>query len=225
MLKAQEELEELLSYANIRIGGTRPWDIQVYNDRLYDRVYAQGSLGLGEAYMEGWWDCDSLDEFFTHTHKAHLETKIEANLGLLLASIGARLRNRQTKAEAMTRGKQHYELGNDLYSAMLDKRLVYTCAYWKDAKNLEEAQEAKLDLVCRKLRFEPGMRILDIGCGWGSFAKFAAVRYGVSVVGITVAEAQVELGRELCKGLPVEIRLQDYRDVNEEFDHIVSLGM
>jgi cyclopropane-fatty-acyl-phospholipid synthase len=143
----------------------------------------------------------------------------------MLTAIEARLRNRQSKSEAMGRGKNHYELGNDLYRAMLDKRLVYTCAYWKGAHNLDEAQEAKLDLTCRKLGLEKGMRVLDIGCGWGSFAKFAAERYGVEVVGITVAERQVELGRELCRGLPVEIRLQDYRDMDEEFDHIVSLGM
>lgn len=223
--RSQIEVEEILSQANIRVGGGRPWDIRVHNDRFFDRLLAQGSLGLGESYLEEWWDCDALDEFFARGLKFRLESRIENNFGLLLASIEARLRNRQSKSEAMGKGKQHYELGNDLYKAMLDKRMVYTCAYWKDAHNLNDAQEAKLDLTCRKLGLKKGMRVLDIGCGWGSFARFAAERYGVEVVGVTVAESQVELGRELCRGLPVEIRLQDYRDVHEEFDRIVSLGM
>jgi cyclopropane-fatty-acyl-phospholipid synthase len=108
---------------------------------------------------------------------------------------------------------------------MLDRRMTYTCGYWKNARNLDEAQEAKLDLVCQKLDLKPGQTVLDIGCGWGSFAKFAAERYGAHVVGVTVSEEQMKLGKELCKGLPVELRLQDYRDIQGSFDHIVSLGM
>ena len=122
-------------------------------------------------------------------------------------------------------GKEHYDIGNDLYQLMLDKRMTYTCGYWKNAKNLEEAQEAKLDLICKKLGLKKGDKVLDIGCGWGSFAKYAAEKYGARVVGITVSKEQVELARKLCKGLPVEIRIQDYREVNEKFDHVVSIGM
>jgi cyclopropane-fatty-acyl-phospholipid synthase len=223
--RSESHIESLLAECNVRIGGTRPWDIRVHDPRFFDRVLSQGSLGLGESYMEGWWDCDALDELFARCLKARLEDRLEPSLKLLLASVEARLRNRQTKSEAMGRGKQHYELGNDLYRAMLDKRMVYTCAYWKNAHNLDDAQEAKLDLVCRKVGLEKGMRVLDIGCGWGSFARFAAERYGVEVVGVTVASNQVDLARERCAGLPIEIRLQDYRDVDEEFDRIISLGM
>ena len=133
--------------------------------------------------------------------------------------------NRQTKKAASTVGEHHYDLGNDLFCAMLDRRLVYTCGYWPNAQNLDEAQEAKLDLVCRKLRLQPGQTVLDIGCGWGSFAKFAAEKYQVNVVGITISKEQVELGCDLCSGLPVQIQFKDYRDVTGEFDHIVSLGM
>jgi cyclopropane-fatty-acyl-phospholipid synthase len=101
----------------------------------------------------------------------------------------------------------------------------YSCGYWRDASSLDEAQENKLDLICRKLYLKPGMRILDIGCGWSAFGKYAAEKYDAQVVGITVSKEQVALGKELCKGLPVEVRLQDYRDVNEKFDRIVSVGM
>ena len=103
--------------------------------------------------------------------------------------------------------------------------MVYTCSYWKNSDNLDNAQESKLELTCNKIGLKEGMRVLDIGCGWGSFEKYASEKYGVEVIGITISKEQVELGNELCRGLPVEIRLQDYRDVNEKFDAILSLGM
>ena len=121
-------------------------------------------------------------------------------------------------------GKEHYDVGNDLFIKMLDKRMTYSCAYWKDASTLDQAQEAKLDLICRKLYLKPGMKILDIGCGWGSFAKYAAEKYGVNVVGITISQQQLDLAKQLCQGLPITLRFQDYRDVNETFDRIVSVG-
>jgi cyclopropane-fatty-acyl-phospholipid synthase len=218
-------IEQLLARADIRIGGARSWDIHIHNPRTFSRILAQGSLGLGESYMEGWWDCGAIDEFFVRILKARKGFHPRLNPGLILFTLKARLLNRQTRFESMSRGKRHYEIGNDLYRLMLDKRMVYSCGYWKNARDLDEAQEAKLDLTCRKLGLAPGMRILDIGCGWGGFARFAAERYGVQVTGITVAQSQVELAREHCRGLPVEIRLEDYRDINGEFDRIVSLGM
>lgn len=223
--QSKEIIEELLKKAGVTINGTNPWDIQVKDERLYGRILAQGTLGLGESYMDGWWDVEQLDQFFNRVISAGLANEIRKDLGAILKIAIAVLTNRQTKRRSFIVGQEHYDLGNDLYENMLDKRLVYTCAYWKDVTTLDEAQEQKLDLVCKKLKLAPGMRVLDIGCGWGSFAKYAAETYGVSVVGITVSKEQVELAQENCKGLPVEIRLQDYRDVNEKFDCIVSLGM
>jgi cyclopropane-fatty-acyl-phospholipid synthase len=208
----------------VQVNGDRPWDVRVHDERLYSRVLGGGSLALGESYMDGWWDAPKLDEFLYKVLSAHLERAVVSS-GLIWNAIKARLVNEGAKRFAFDVGEAHYDLGNDLYNAMLDKRLVYTCGYWKDAKNLDEAQEAKLDLVCRKIGLKAGQRVLDIGCGWGSFAKFAAEKYGAHVVGVTISKEQAELARELCKGLPVEIRLQDYRDVNEQFDHIISLGM
>lgn len=222
---ARSLIENLLTHADIQINGSRAWDIQVHNEQLYARVLAQGSLGLGEAYMDGWWDAEALDQTFTHILEASLEKKVPRNFGTIFAALKSQLFNAQTPSKAFEIGDAHYNIGNDLYTAMLDKRLVYTCGYWKDAKTLDEAQEAKLDLVCRKLNLQKGQRVLDIGCGWGSFLKFAAEKYGIIGVGVTVAKEQVQLAQELCAGLPIEIRLQDYRDLNEQFDHIVSLGM
>ncbi len=223
--RSKEIVEELLKKAGVAINGTNPWDIQIKDDRLYGRILTQGSLGLGEAYMDGWWDAERLDQFIDRVISAGLANEIRKDLGTILKIAIAVLTNRQSKRRSFIVGQEHYDLGNDLYENMLDKRLVYTCAYWKDVTTLDEAQEQKLDLVCKKLKLAPGMRVLDIGCGWGSFAKYAAETYGVSVVGITVSKEQVELAQENCKGLPVEIRLQDYRDLNEKFDCIVSLGM
>ena len=121
--------------------------------------------------------------------------------------------------------EQHFDVGNELYKAMLDERMIYTCGYWARANNLEQTQQHKLDLVCRKLDLRKGMKVLDIGCGWGGFAKFAAQQYGVEVVGITISQAQVDLATEYCRELPIEIRLQDYRALEDKFDAIVSLGM
>ncbi len=224
-MTVQKRVAELLNGCDVRIGGSRPWDIKVHNPHFYARVMAQGALGFGESYMDGWWDCGAIDECVARIMQADLLTEVHATPAMAFAYLRARVRNRQTKHSSFGNAQAHYDIGNDLFTAMLDRRLTYTCGYWKDAHTLDEAQEAKLDLVCRKIGLKAGQRVLDIGCGWGSFAKFAAEKYGVKVVGVTVSNEQVKLGKELCRGLPVELRLQDYRDVHEQFDHIISLGM
>ena len=175
--------------------------------------------------MDGWWDCEAIDEFITRVLKADLDAKVKGNWKIAVNVLRARFLNMQSPARAFEVGERHYDLGNDLYCAMLDKRLNYTCAYWKNAANLDEAQEAKLDLVCRKIGLKPGMRVLELGCGWGSFAKYAAEKYGAQVLGVTVSKEQVALGMELCKGLPVELRLQDYREVEGKYDAVISIGI
>ena len=218
-------IRNLLQSAEIQINGSRPWDMQVHNQALYDRILRDTSLGLGEAYMDGWWDCEAIDGFIQRVLSAKLDEKVKGSLKILLLALRARLLNLQSPSRAFQVGEQHYDLGNDLYRAMLDKRLNYTCAYWKNAKTLDEAQEAKLDLVCKKINVYEGMRILELGCGWGSFAKYAAEKYGAHVLGVTVSKEQVALGRELCKGLPIELRLQDYREVEGEYDAVISIGV
>ncbi len=217
--------QQILALADIEINGDRRWDICVRNDEFYARVLREGSLGLGESYMDGWWDTQSLDEFFARIFRADLEKKLRPHWKILLGFLGKILVNQQRKSKAFEIGKYHYDIGNDLYQAMLDKRMVYSCGYWKNASNLDEAQQAKLELVCKKLGLQEGKKVLDIGCGWGSFAKYAAEKYRVAVVAITVSKEQAELGRKLCAGLPIEIKLQDYRDIKGMYDHIVSLGM
>ncbi|MFD3003279.1 cyclopropane fatty acyl phospholipid synthase [Pontibacter toksunensis] len=221
----QQNVADILATADVKINGSDPWDLHIHNDGFYERVLSQGTLGLGESYMDGWWDCEQIDEFAFRVIRADLYKKARFGWRTMMKMLLARVINFQTKGLAARNAQRHYDIGNNLYQVMLDKRMVYTCGYWKDAANLDQAQENKLDLVCRKIRLQPGQRVLDLGCGWGSFAKFAAERYGAEVVGVTVAREQVKLGKELCKGLPVELRLQDYREVNEKFDHVVAIGL
>lgn len=216
---------ELLQYAGITINGNNPGDIKVYNEQFYSRILQDGSLALGETYMDGWWDCNALDVFFEYLMLAHTEEKIKKNLRVLIRMALAKIINLQTKRRALIVGQKHYDLGNDLFQCMLDSNMNYTCAYWKNATTLDEAQLAKLDLVCRKLHLKPDMSILDIGCGWGAFAKYAAEKYQAKVTGVTISAQQYEYAKENCKNLPVEIRFQDYRDISGNFDRIVSLGM
>ncbi|WP_049622085.1 cyclopropane fatty acyl phospholipid synthase [Frateuria defendens] len=220
----QEKARTLLAHAGIHINGDGPCDLRVHDERLYARVFAHGSLGLGEAYMDGWWDCQDLPGLFARLLGSHLDQELKT-LDTLLAHLRARFINLQRGEHAYEIGRAHYDLGNDLFQAMLGKRLVYSCGYWAEATNLDDAQEAKLDLVCRKLKLKPGMRVLDIGCGWGEALKFAAERYGVEGVGVTVSKEQAEFARALCAGLPIEIRLEDYHALDERFDAVFSIGM
>jgi cyclopropane-fatty-acyl-phospholipid synthase len=217
-------LQKLLEPTGVHLNGKRAWDVRIRDARAIDQILRRGSLGAGEAYMRGWWDAQALDECIRRIVATRLDRRMRSwrSLGLLLR---AWLSNPQRVSHAFDIGEAHYDLGNNLFQAMLDRRLVYSCAYWRNAESLDAAQEHKLDLICRKLGLQPGQRLLDIGCGWGSLCRYAAENYGVQATGITVSEQQQRLARTLCAGLPVEIRLQDYRDLDETFDHVASVGM
>ncbi|AMH19060.1 cyclopropane-fatty-acyl-phospholipid synthase [Hafnia paralvei ATCC 29927] len=217
--------EEMLSQAGITINGNQPQDIRVKNPEFFHRVLQEGSLGLGESYMDGWWECDRLDIFFQRILAAELDTHLPKHFSDIVRIASARIFNYQTRKRAWIVGKEHYDLGNDLFSRMLDPYMQYSCAYWKDAETLEQAQQAKLRMICEKLQLKPGMKLLDIGCGWGGLAQFAAQEYGVSVQGVTISAEQQKMAQDRCAGLDVKILLQDYRDLDEQFDRIVSVGM
>jgi cyclopropane-fatty-acyl-phospholipid synthase len=217
-------VESMLEGTDVRLNGRNPWDIRINDEVFLQRALAHGSLGVGESYMDGQWDCERLDEMLTRVFVSEADRRLP-DAGQVWAALLAKLINPQSPSRSFKVGEQHYDVGDDLYVRMLDSRMIYTCGYWRDATTLEEAQEAKLDLVCRKLGLKPGMKVLDIGCGWGGAAQFAAERYGVSVTGVTISKNQAAAARERCKGLPVEILLQDYRSVEGQFDRIYSLGM
>jgi cyclopropane-fatty-acyl-phospholipid synthase len=225
MSRARLVVEKLLAKADVRVNGSRPWDIHIHDEGFYPAVLHGGMLAFGESYMAGWWDSDALDELAARLLSHHVEDSARLTPADVLLSLESFVANVGAKERAFEVGERHYNIGNNLFELMLDKDMTYSCGYWREAQDIDQAQEAKLNLVCRKLGLKAGQQILDLGCGWGSFAKFAAEQYGVSVVGITVSAEQMKLGRERCEGLPVEFRLQDYRDAEGCFDHIVSIGM
>ncbi|SDJ80921.1 cyclopropane fatty acyl phospholipid synthase [Microbulbifer yueqingensis] len=218
-------LDEALAQADIRINGDRPWDLQLHREAALDEILARGSLGLGETYMLGDWDARALDQFFARILRADL-TRLVRPWRNALRLLRSYLVNLQSRRRAFEVGERHYDLGNDFYKAMLDRRMVYSCGYWRaGAEDLDQAQEAKLDLICRKLGLQPGMRLLDIGCGWGSLVSYAAEHYGVECVGVTVSREQQAYIRERYADLPVTVHLQDYRNLDQKFDRIASVGM
>ena len=216
--------ENMLNEAGLRLNGNDPWDIRIYDSNVPGRVLAQGNLGLGETYMAGHWDCPALDEFFSRLLRSGITDMVNP-ASLLLHALRTRLTNRQNRKQAWKVGERHYDLGNAFYERMLDPLMTYTCGYWKEATSLAEAQIAKLDLICRKLQLEPGMRVLDIGCGWGSFMAYAAENYGVQCVGVTISREQCDWAKRHHSSPHLDFRLQDYRDMRETFDRIVSIGM
>jgi len=222
--RAAELCRDLLARADVIVGGDRPWDMQVHDEKLWTRLLRDGHLGLGETYVDGLWDAEAPEQLLTRLLQAKLYREVQGNWALLAYAVKARIFNLQSLRPYEV-AEKHYDIGNDLYEGMLDKRMQYTCAYWKDAATLDAAQEAKLDLVCRKLGLKPGMRVLELGCGWGGFAMFAAERYGVSVTGYNVSKEQIAWARERIGKLPIELHLDDYRRATGRYDAVVSIGL
>lgn len=220
-------VRSLAAEAQVRFNGDDLWDIKVADQRLYRRILMEGTLGFGEAYMDGWWECECLDQLFHRLLSVDTDQRIDnwIRLRLLSEILRHALFNLQSNRRAFQVGERHYDIGNDVFETMLDSTMSYSCGYWQQAATLEQAQRNKLDMICRKLELQPGERLLDIGSGWGGLARFAAENYGVEVLGITVSMEQQKLARERCAGLPVTIELLDYRDLSGQFDKIVSVGM
>ncbi|MEY3902293.1 MAG: hypothetical protein RL189_1599 [Pseudomonadota bacterium] len=217
-------VEQALSQAGITLNGSEDWDIQVHKDRFYSEVLLKQSLGLGETYMKGDWSVRRLDLFIERLLRSELSHR-KPMPNVLFREFLSRVTNLQSRHRASIVCRQHYDLDLELFKHMLDERMVYTCAYWKNADTLEQAQVNKLELICNKLGLQPGMKLLDIGCGFGSLMKYAAETRGVSCVGYSLSEMQTAHGRTLCSGLPVEFVLDDYRNIKGTFDRVVSVGM
>ena len=218
-------------------------------DALARMLWPPSADALGEAYLRGdidiegdiWAAVDAGRSFDLLRLGRDLPRLVRLGLRLRTgaAATAPRLRRtarlsgaRHSRARDLAAIRFHYDVGNDFYALWLDGRLTYSCAYFETPRtSLDDAQEAKLDLICRKLRLEPGMRLLDIGCGWGSLVMYAAERYGVEAVGITLSEAQArwaseEIARRGLEGR-VRVEIRDYRDVAElgTFDAVASVGM
>ncbi|XP_037036255.1 cyclopropane-fatty-acyl-phospholipid synthase-like [Bradysia coprophila] len=212
--------------AGIKINdNTEPHNMIVHNDWFYHRIACDGSLGWGESYAEGWWDCKKLDDYFYKILQNGLYQELLFPWEKLIRYLTFDAFNRQIVGCSQEIADKHYDFGNPFFKSFLGTSMIYSCAYWIGAKNLDEAQQNKLQLIGRKLKLKPGMRVLDVGCGWGELCKFLAQTYNVEVVGVTNSKEGAKEARQRCTGLHVDIRLQDYRDINESFDRIVSIEL
>jgi cyclopropane-fatty-acyl-phospholipid synthase len=226
MATARQVVENLLRAADIEVGGGRPHDIEVHDERFFSRVLADGTLGLGESYMDGWWDCEALDEMCCRAIAARLEERFTWSLPNLRALVSSLLINHQTRRRSRRVGQVHYDLGNDFFQAMLDPWMQYSCALFEEGDDLAAAQERKLEMICQRLQLRPGLRLLDIGCGWGGLVKYAAENYGCHAVGLTISQEQQQFAQDWCRELDVRIELRDYRErISGKFDCVVSIGM
>ena len=238
MTASREIMIDLLAEADVAVDGGEPWDIRVKDERLFHDILLRKNLGLGEGYMRGWWECERVDELICRLLRSGAAEHVRGCWRLLLRALPAALVNLQSLKRARMVAERHYDLGNDLFQSFLDPYMQYSCAYFRGlpgcpdtqpapdvARDLDSAQQAKMRLICEKLALAPNDRVLDIGCGWGGLARFMAEEYGCEVVGVNISKEQIAYGREFCRGLPVEIREQDYRLVTERFDKIVSVGM
>ncbi len=223
--KAKNTVQTILSKAGIQINGNADWDIQAYNENLYRRIISEGSIGLGEAYMDGWWDVKQLDQFFYKIFQFNLKKHVEGNVNYLWLFLQSKLLNMQSKLRSKKVAREHYDLNTDLYMSFLDPYNQYTCGYFKDTDDLAVAQQQKLELICKKLQLSEKDKVLDIGCGWGGFAKYAASHYGCHVTGITISEQQYRYAQDFCQGLPVTILKKDYRDLDDKYTKVLICGM
>lgn len=230
-MAAKQAFTRLLDAAGVRVNGNRPWDLTVRDERLYRRILAEGSLGAGEAYMEGWWEVEQLDEFFTRIQRSAIEDQLRKP-SILIGVLFSRLVNRQSRRRSRRVAEQHYDLPVSLYERMLGASMQYTCAYYgadgQQADSLDAAQHNKLALIADKLDLSPGMRVLELGGGFGELARYLAAEHGCEVVSYNISRRQIEYARRRCAGLPVDLRLRDYRDAMQDtvtYDRVASIGL
>lgn len=236
MTKSESAIRKMLEKAGIEIGGNKPWDIHIHDNRVYGKIIRYGSLGLGESYMDSWWDCPAVDQFIDKIIRANLHSEFHFNIETIKIFVDALIQNRQSIGRSKKVAKDHYDISPELYVAMLGENEIYTCGYWKgldrnNLENLQKAQDQKLDLIYKKLEAKPGMNVLDIGCGWGGTLRYGHEKYGIKGTGISISEEQINFANNVSKekSLPLSYKLLDYRHLADtyknSFDRIVSVGM
>lgn len=220
-----DTISELMRGAGVAVNGPRPWDIQVRDDRWFARIWRDKDLGLGESYVDGWWVCERIDEMINRLLRARLDETVRGSLRYLLHFLPGMICNLQSRLRSRMVARRHYDLGNDLFFSFLDEHKQYSCAYFDGCDDLNAAQRNKLDLIATKLGLAPGDHVLDIGCGWGGLARYAAKRHECDVTAVNISKSQLQYARNHCGGLPVRFVDSDYRAIDGTYDKIVSVGM
>lgn len=220
-----ETIQKKLEKAGITINGPNAWDIHVHDKRWFRRVLLEKNLGLGESYMDGWWDCKRIDEMIYRLLRSGIENEIKGGLRYLLHFLPGLIFNLQSKTRSRIIAERHYDLDNDLFLSFLDSNCQYSCAYFYETDDLEQAQRQKLELIARKLNLSKNDHLLDIGCGWGGLARYFAKNFGCKITAVNISRQQLQYAKKICQGLPVYFYDCDYRNIDGQFDKIVSVGM
>jgi cyclopropane-fatty-acyl-phospholipid synthase len=188
-----------------------------------------GSIGLGESYMDSWWEVKDIEMFFSKLLKHNVHEALMKILSADTLFDLIKVKLSKTPVDPYNVARAHYDIGNDLYSVMLGKAMAYSCGYWQKGDDLDAAQEHKFELICKKLHLKAGMTVIDIGCGWGGLLVYMAKNYGVKAVGLTVSVEQKKLIEEKYADVDITVHLKDYQEFAEistdKFDRIVSVGM
>ena len=224
MTELRSRVESHLASRDVQVGGPRAWDIQVHDERFFGRLVRDGSLGLGESYVEGWWDCPAVDQLFDRLGRGSTN-KPTRSLARSLMRLRSKLTNLQSRARARQVIERHYDLPVGLYERMLDANMQYSCAWFEGTQDLGQAQRLKLELIARKLDLKEGQQVLEIGSGFGGLARHLAQEHGVRVRATNLSGEQMAFARRFNAGLPVEIIEEDYRDTRGRYERIVSIAM
>jgi len=216
-----------LTRAGVTVNGPNPWDIRVLDNRLFRRVVGTRELGFGDSYVEGWWECDRIDELVTRILRTGIKRILPPGISGLTLAARSVITNTQGSERAGDNATAHYGQHDALLRLILGEPLVYSCADWRDATDLADAQHAKIDRLASKLQLRPGMRVLDIGCGWGATADYLSTRHGVIVVGITPVAAQATHAARHHRHSDVSFVTTDFSNFTspKPFDRIYSVGM
>jgi cyclopropane-fatty-acyl-phospholipid synthase len=199
--------------------------LHVHDEAMFGRVLARGDIGLAESYLDGHWDAPDLTALLTllARNRAALREAVYGRWRHLLAARLHHWLNRNSRAGSKRNIVAHYDLGNQFYRLWLDPSMSYSSALYAPGEtDLEAAQRAKYRRILERLQARPGQRVLEIGCGWGGFAEIA-VAAGLEVTGLSLSPAQLDYAR--ARVPQADLRLQDYRDTREQFDHVVSIEM
>ena len=226
-MNAEKFVRDLFSQVEIEVNGSNPWDPQVHNPAAYNMMVSRGSVGLGETYMHGYWDCEQLDQFFARVTSVDLRKLIPVNFPTVSLAVGAYLKNRQLPKAAWEVGRMHYDLPDEVWEATLDSAMTGSCAYYRNPTDtLEEAQLNKCRMTLDKVGLKSGHSLLDIGVGWAAFSGLAAQEYGAHPIGITVSEGQkAYIHKRYGEAIDVRVNPWQETELREPVDCIVSAEM
>jgi len=218
-------VEQVFEGAGVRCNGSRLFDPQILDDRFYTACATRGTLGFGESYVANWWACDDLEELAYRLTVSRINQVGRFAPLLAMSYLVSLLRNNQTLERSRRVADRHYNIGNDLFFSFLGRYRNYSCALFEGTESLDAAQKAKMERICELLELSERDHLLDVGGGWGHLARHAALQHGCTVTSINIADEQITYAREMCAGLPVDVRKCDYRQLTGRYTKAAVVAM